>query len=65
MAVPLLDAVIDEARAAIGNDSVVAAIRSIISVEQIESGEPVRAADALIVAEQLDAAIGPRPPLIA
>jgi hypothetical protein len=35
----------------------------VISAETIRLGEPVRAADALLVAEQLDAAIGPRPPV--
>jgi hypothetical protein len=47
--------------AALGDDPVVAAVGGIISVETIEAGEPVRAIDALLVAQQLDAAIGPRP----
>jgi hypothetical protein len=35
--------------------------QAVISPEAIEDGEPIRAADALLVAEQLDAAIGPWP----
>ncbi|MFE9606830.1 hypothetical protein [Streptomyces hokutonensis] len=63
IALPVLDAVIESVRAALPGDPVVDAVRSIISADQIASGEPVRAADALVVAKQLDAAIGPRPPL--
>jgi hypothetical protein len=40
---------------------VVDAVRTIISAEHLASGEPVRAADALLVAKQLDAAIGAYP----
>jgi hypothetical protein len=43
------------------DDPVVEAIRGVISPEQIALGDPVRAADALVVAKQLDAAIGPYP----
>lgn len=60
-ALPVLDAVIESVRAARPNDPVVEAVRGIISPEQIALGEPVRAADALLVAQQLDAAIGPTP----
>jgi hypothetical protein len=65
LALPVLDAVIEAARTVLPNDSVVEAVRDIISPEQIASGEPVRAADALIVAKQLDAAIGPAPFMVA
>ncbi|WKX71291.1 hypothetical protein [Streptomyces sp. XD-27] len=65
IALPVLDAVIEAVRAALPDDPVIAAVRGVISAEQIASGEPVRAADALLVARQLDAAIGPRPPLVA
>jgi hypothetical protein len=58
IALPVLDAVIDAVRLVGPDDPVVKAARGIISPEQIESGEPVRAADALLVAKQLDAAIG-------
>lgn len=59
IALPVLDAVIEAARRVCPDDEVVQAARSVISPEQIESGDPVRAADALLVAKQLDAAIGP------
>ncbi|RDI21707.1 hypothetical protein [Lentzea flaviverrucosa] len=60
-ALPVFDAVVEAVRAALPNDPVVEAVRGVISPEQIELGEPIRAADALLVAEQLDAAIGPYP----
>jgi hypothetical protein len=62
IALPVLDAVIEAVRLVRPDDPVVKAARSVISPEQIESGEPVRAADALLVAKQLDTAIG-GPPL--
>jgi hypothetical protein len=65
IALPVLDAVIEVVRRVRPDDPVVQAVRSVISVEQIELGEPVRAADALVVAKQLDAVIGPYPPLVA
>jgi hypothetical protein len=65
IALPVLDAVIEAARAARPDDPVVQSARGIITPEQIESGEPVRAADALLVAKQLDAAIGAYPPVVA
>jgi hypothetical protein len=64
MALPVLDAAIDDIKAALGDDPVVLAVAGIISPETIEAGEPVRAVDALLVVEQLDAAIGPRPPSV-
>jgi len=65
IALPVLDAVIEAARSARPDDPVVQAARGIITPEQIASGEPVRAADALLVAKQLDAAIGAYPLVIA
>jgi hypothetical protein len=65
IALPVLDAVIEAARAARPDEPVVQSARGIITPEQIESGEPVRAADALLVAKQLDAAIGAYPPVVA
>jgi hypothetical protein len=65
IALPVLDAVIEAACAARSGDPVVQSARGIITPEQIESGEPVRAADALLVAKQLDAAIGAYPPVVA
>jgi hypothetical protein len=46
-------------------DAVIEAVRGIVSPEQIVSGEAIRAADALLVAKQLDAAVGPYPPVVA
>ncbi len=54
IALPVLDAVLESVRDVLPNDQVVRAMRGVISVEQIESGEPVRAIDALLVAQQLD-----------
>lgn len=64
MAVPVLDAVLTEAKAALGGDPVVAVMRDVISPETIEAGEPIRALDALIVARQLHAALPKPPPLV-
>jgi hypothetical protein len=60
-ALPVLDAALTDVRAALPDDPVVAAVSGVISPEAIAAGEPLRAADALIVAEQLNAAIGRRP----
>ncbi len=65
IALPVLDAVIESVRATRPDDPVVEAVRGVISPEQILLGEPVRAADALLVAKQLDAAVGAWPPVIA
>jgi hypothetical protein len=64
MAIPVLDAALDDIKAALGDDPIVLAVAGIISPEMIEMGEPIRAVDALLVAEQLDAAIGPYPMVI-
>lgn len=65
IALPVLDAVIETVRAVMPDNPVVEAVRGIVSPEQIASGEAVRAADALLVAKQLDAAVGPYPPVVA
>jgi hypothetical protein len=65
IALPVLDAVIETVRAARPDNPVVEAVRGIVSPEQIVSGEAIRAADALLVAKQLDAAVGPYPPVVA
>ena len=65
MALPVLDAVIEEVKAALGEDPVVRAVAGVISPETIELGEGIRAVDALLVAEQLDAALGNEPSYIA
>ncbi len=61
MALPVLDALIESVRLVRPNDPVVAAARSAISPAQLATGVPVRPGDALVVAKQLDAAIGPPP----
>jgi hypothetical protein len=61
IALPVLDAAVDDIKAALGDDPVVQAVSGIISAETIDAGEPIRAIDALLVARQLDAALGERP----
>lgn len=65
MAVPVLDACIEDVKAAVADDPVVRAVAGVISPDAIALGEPVRAVDALLVAKQLDAVIGPYPLVIA
>jgi len=58
-AIPLIDAVITEAREALpGDSSLRTQIVDIISTTTIEVGEPLRAADALIIVGQLLAVLG-------
>jgi hypothetical protein len=64
IALSVLDAVIESVRGVLPDNPVVEAVRGILSPEQIASGEAIRAADALLVAKQLDAAIGPEPLLL-
>jgi hypothetical protein len=56
--------VVEHTRSFLPDDPVVNAFRDVVSSDQIASGEPVRAADALVVAKQLDAAIGPYPLMV-
>jgi hypothetical protein len=65
IALPVLDAVIESVRKAMPDNLIVEAVRGVLSPEQIASGEPIRAADALLVAMQLSAAIGPFPLVVA
>jgi hypothetical protein len=65
IALPVLDVVIESVRGVMPDNPVVEAVRGILAPEQIaSSGEAIRAADALLVAKQLDAAIGPEPLLL-
>jgi hypothetical protein len=58
----VLDAVVDAIKDEIGLDNaVVQATAGVISPEAIENGEPIRAADALLIAKMLNAEIGQRP----
>jgi hypothetical protein len=59
------DAAITAVKASMPHDAVVAAMPDLFSADRIGSGDGVRAADLLIVAEQLGAALGPPPPNIA
>lgn len=65
IAIPVLDAALTEIKAAMPDDAVVRALVDLVSADHIDSGEALRAADMLVVAEQLDAVIGPRPIAIA
>jgi hypothetical protein len=58
-ALPLIDAVISEARQALPDKSTLRRqIVDVISTEAIEAGEPLRAADALLIVGQLVAVLG-------
>lgn len=62
IAIPALDAVLTHAKGVIDpNDAVVHAVADIISPESIGAGEPIRAADALIVAQMLFETLGSPP----
>lgn len=58
-AVPVLDAVIVSTKALLPDHPVIRAMPDAISPEALAEGEPMRAADALVIARQLLAAIGP------
>lgn len=64
VAVPVFEAALDVLKSALPHDPVVAAVVGAYAHE-IETGEPVRAVDALLVARQIDAAIGPYPIVVA
>jgi hypothetical protein len=61
IALSVVDAAIGSIKAARPNDPVVAAVAELFSADLIGTGEPARAADLLVVAQQLDAAVGPYP----
>jgi hypothetical protein len=64
VALPVLLAAIDAVKDGIGRDNpVVQSAAAVISPDTVASGEPIRAADALIVARILDGEIGPYPPM--
>lgn len=64
-AVPVLAAALDDIKQAMPNDPVVQSLVSLFSADAIASGDPIRAADMLVIATQLDAAIGPAPIFVA
>jgi hypothetical protein len=53
IALPVLDAVLTEAAKWVPDDPVVDASRGLITPEAIEAGDPLRAVDVLLVADQL------------
>jgi len=61
IALSVVDAAILAVKAAKPNDPVVIATAELLTAEHIASGEAHRAADLLVVAYQLDAAIGAAP----
>lgn len=65
IALPVLDAALTDVKRAMPHDPVVQALVDLFSADFIGAGEPVRAADMLVVAQQLDAAIGHPPVVIA
>jgi len=65
VALPVVAAALQDIKASMPDDPVVMTTVDLFSAEFIGMGEPIRAADMLVVAEQLDAAIGPYPPVVA
>lgn len=65
IAIPVLDAALQDIKQAMPHDPVVRSLVDLMSADYIGSGEPLRAADVLVIAKQLDAAIGHRPIVIA
>ena len=65
IAIPVLAATLESVKEATPNDPVVRAVVDLLSADVIGKAEPIRAADMLVVAEQLDAAIGPYPLVVA
>lgn len=65
LALPVLDATLTAIKEAVPDDPVVQSVAETFSADVIGSGEPIRAADMLLIAEQLDAAVGPWPISIA
>jgi hypothetical protein len=65
MAVPVLGAALEAIKAAKPDDPVVVSLVDLMSADFIGAGETIRAADMLVIAQQLDAAIGPYPVVVA
>ena len=68
IAVPVRAAALEDVKRAVPGDPVVTALIDLMSADFIGGGESIRAASMLVVAHQLDAAIGrPRPakPMVA
>ncbi|MDZ5443792.1 hypothetical protein U2F26_13770 [Micromonospora sp. 4G57] len=63
-AVPVVAAALDDVKQAVPHDPVVRSLVDLMSADAIGSGEPIRAADMLVIAEQINAAIGRRPMVV-
>lgn len=63
IALPVLDAVVTSLKARMPNEPVVQALADVISADMIGSGDPIRAADMLLAAKQLQASL-PDPPAV-
>ena len=61
LALPVLDATLGAIKGDLADDPVVQSVTETFSADVIGSGESIRAADMLLVAKQLDAAIGDYP----
>lgn len=62
IAIPVLSASLEAIKEARPEDPVVQSLVELFSADYIGSGESVRAADVLVVVDQLDAALGEPPP---
>lgn len=60
MALPVLDAVVAQARAWRPSDPVLDRVSDVISPAAVEAGEPIRAVDALLVVDLLFSTLKPR-----
>jgi hypothetical protein len=65
IAVPVVAAALNDIKTAKPHDPVVQSVVDLFSAEQIGTGDPIRAADLLVVVDQLAAAIGRPPPVVA
>jgi len=64
IAIAVLDGVLSAARQVVPDNPAVQGLHDVISVEAAAEAEPVRAVDALLVTEQLLAALPPPPPIV-
>lgn len=64
-AIPVMAAALAAVKRSKPDDPMVLALVDLFSTNFIGAGEPIRAADMLMVTEQLDAAVGPYPVVVA
>lgn len=65
IALPVVDAVVTALKGRMPDNPVVHSLSDVISADMIGSGDTVRAADMLLAAEQLQAALPELPPAVA